>query len=150
MSFEIPNIHGRFLGEILKPFRVEAHNWWIGGEESYIVSNEGMEPLFPESIMDIGGEVLRNIIENNDYYLIFQDMKAFPKTSTISEINTYSEFVDSDCALTLLVVDSSYITVYCKDIEVLEKMYINAKEQGYLNLNYIMDKNDFRTRLSVW
>ncbi|RXZ81750.1 DUF2691 family protein [Paenibacillaceae bacterium] len=150
VSFEIPNEYGRFLGQILKPFRVEEHNWWIGDEESYIIANGKIEALFPELINDMEGKTLKNIIENNDYYLIFQDIRAFPKTSKTREIKTYDEFLNSNCVLALLVVDSSYITVYCKDVEMLEGLYINANELGYLNLNFITDENDFRTRLSVW
>lgn len=150
VSFEIPNEYGRFLGQILKPFKTEEYNWWIGGEESYTLVEGELEALFPELINDMDGETLKNIIENNEYYLIFQDIKAFPKTFKTSEIKTYDEFINSNCILALLVIDSSYVTVYCKDTEVLEGIYNNSKEQGYLNLNYITDENDFRTRLSVW
>lgn len=134
----------------MKPFRVEEHHWWIGGEEAYISENGELKALFPGLINHMEGTTFKNLIEDNDYYLIFQDIKAFPKTTKTSKIKTYDEFLISNCVLALLVVDSSYITVYCKDVEVLEGMYINAKEQGYFNLNYITDENDCRTRFSVW
>ncbi|MNL03625.1 hypothetical protein D3C87_1241660 [compost metagenome] len=150
ISFEIPNEYGRFLGQILKPFKVEEYNWWVGGEESYALANGELVVLFPGLIEDMEGETLKDIIENNEYYLIFQDIKAFPLNSKTYEITTYDDFLNSSCVLALLVIDSSYIAVYCKDLELLEGLYNNAKDQGYLNLNYITNENDFRTRLSVW
>lgn len=151
VSFEIPNKYGRFLEDILKPFKVEEHNWWIGGEESYIVLNgELVDPLFSGLIECLEGKVLRNVIRNNDYYLIFQDLKAFPRGSKPIEIKTFDDFLSSNCELVLLIIDSSYTTIYCKNVELVEELHANAKEQGYMNIEYITDVNDFRTRLSVW
>ncbi|WP_407944606.1 DUF2691 family protein [Paenibacillus swuensis] len=52
--------------------------------------------------------------------------------------------------MVLLVVDSSYVTVYCKDNKILDDLYLNAIDKGFENVEYITDENDFRTRLSVW
>ena len=151
ISFEIPNKYGKFLGDILSPFKVEDYNWWIGGEESYFIVNGKLEDaLFSELIECMEGKILKNIIEDNDYYLIFQDIKAFPKNSYPIDIKTYEDFLVSNCELALLVVDSSYITIYCKNGQVVKDLYFNAKKQGYINVKNITDDNDFRTGLSVW
>jgi len=71
ISFEIPNEYGRFLEDILKPFKVEDYDWWIGGEESYIILDGKLDALFSGLIECMEGETLRNVIKNNDYYLIF-------------------------------------------------------------------------------
>ncbi|MEK3735244.1 DUF2691 family protein [Paenibacillus sp. FSL M8-0334] len=150
ISFEIPNEYGRYLEDILKPFKVEDHNWWIGGEESYIILDGKLDALFSGLIECMDGVTLRNVIKNNDYYLIFQDLKAFPKGSKPIEIITYDDFLSSNCELALLVVDSSYTTIYCKNAKLVEGLYSNAKKEAYANINYITDENDFRTSLSVW
>lgn len=151
ISFEIPNEYGRFLEDILKPFKIDEHNWWIGGEESYITLEDGkLDALFSGLIECMEGETLRNVIKNNDYYLIFQDLKAFPKGSKPIEIKTYDDFLRSNCELALLVVDSCYTTIYCKNVELVEALYSNAKKQDYTNIKYITDENDSRTGLSVW
>ncbi|GAB6989091.1 hypothetical protein JCM16418A_11410 [Paenibacillus pini] len=49
-----------------------------------------------------------------------------------------------------MVVDSAYVTIYCKNNEIVELFYLNAKYQGYINIEYITEENDMRTRLSVW
>ncbi|WP_068612725.1 DUF2691 family protein [Paenibacillus tuaregi] len=151
ITFEIPNDYGSFLGDILKPLDTAGFDWYIGGEESYLVDGGRLDnPLFSREIIGMDGGHLKDIIENNKYYLIFQDLKAFPKGKAGAEVRTYKEYLDSACQLALLVIDSSYITVYCKDGGTLESLHQNAKVRGYSNLDYITDDNDMRTHLTVW
>ncbi|MOA55476.1 hypothetical protein D3C78_1792740 [compost metagenome] len=96
------------------------------------------------------GVILKGILENKEYYLIFANLKAYPKEKNVKDIKTYEEFLKSDCQLVLLVVDSAYVTVYCKDKVLLENLYHNAIINGYDNVQFITDENDGRTRLSVW
>ncbi|MBY0200505.1 DUF2691 family protein [Priestia megaterium] len=81
--------------------------------------------------------------------MIFADLKAYPK-ETISEIEIYEEFIESDYELVLLVVDSCYTTVYCKDKEKLELLYRNAQAYEFKDVQYVTEKNDTRTRLTAW
>jgi hypothetical protein len=151
ISFQISNGYGSFLGEVLKPFNTTVFNWLIGGEESYFVEDGKLgEPLFPEELIVMDGVLLKGIIENNKYYLIFADLKAYPKGKNVSDIKSYEEFLNSDCQLVLLVVDSCYTTIYCKDKEKLQSLYQNAKIKGFDDVKYITDENETRTRLSVW
>ncbi|MBB6448000.1 DUF2691 family protein [Bacillus benzoevorans] len=151
ISFEIPNEYGSFLGEVLKPINITEFIWRIGGEESYFVEDDKLgEPLFLEEIHEMDGLFLKGFLEDNTYYLIFADLKAHPKGKNPANIETYEEFLNSDCELVLLVVDSVYFTIYCKDRDKLESLYNNAKLKGFDDLQYITDENDTRTRLSVW
>lgn len=151
ISFEIPNEYGSFLGDILKPFETGSFNWYIGGEESYFVNDGTLgEPLLPEEVYGMDGVILKGIIENNEYYLIFADVKAYPKEKNVIDIKTYEEFLNSDCQLVLLIVDSAYVTIYCKDKDLLERLHHNAKLNSYENVQFVTDENDGRTRLSVW
>ncbi|MDH6368576.1 hypothetical protein M2444_000354 [Paenibacillus sp. PastF-3] len=88
-------------------------------------------------------------MENNEYYIIFANFKAFPQEKDVTDVQTYEEFLNSDCQLVLLVVDCEYATVYCKDQGKLEALYHNAIANGYEDVQYITYENDFRTRLSV-
>ncbi|MEH7349380.1 DUF2691 family protein [Gottfriedia acidiceleris] len=151
ISFEIPNQYGQFLAEILNPMNFKDFNWFIIGEESYLVVDEDLDqPLFPDNIQVINGPELEDKLKNNEYYLIFADLKAFPKNKNSVEIRTYEEFLSSDCQLCLLITDCTYTDIYCKDIELIEKLYINALQNNYENLSYITDTNDSRTGLSCW
>jgi len=152
ISFEIPDQYaGQLLAEILKPVNIKDFNWFIIGEESYLVVGKELDkPLFPESTQVITGPELDDKVKNNKYYLIFADLKAFPENKDTIEIKTYEEFLSSDCQLCLLITDCTYTDIYCKDIELLEKLYMNALKNNYENLSYITDTNDSRTGLSCW
>ena len=69
------------------------------------------------------GKELHKEISNDDYYLIFVDLKAFSRTSYVREIATYQEFVESDCQFVLLIVDSSFVTIYAKDQITIKQIY---------------------------
>lgn len=148
ISFEIPNQYGKFLGEIVSPLDVASFNWGIDGESYTVEKGEIKEPLLPDEIMD--GSALSERVKNNFYYCIFADLKAFPKDKQIKEINTYDEFLKSDCQVVLLLVDCSFVTIYCKDSSTLELLYGHAKSHGFDGLEYVTEENDKRIRLSVW
>lgn len=151
IRFEIPNAYGRFLGEILKPMEVSNFDWFIGEEESYFVVDDTLgDSLFPDMIMGMNGEELQKIIDNNEYYLIFANLKAFPKGTQVTDVITYEDYVKSECQMVLLVIDSTYVSVYCKDLEKVEGLYNHISRQGFESLEYLTDENDTRTILSVW
>ncbi len=89
------------------------------------------------------------MLENDSYYVIFADLQAYSK-GEIVEINTYEEFEKSNCELVLLVVDSYYATIYCKDKDKLELLFKNAQNYAFENVAYVTDENDTRTGLTVW
>ncbi|WP_223643477.1 DUF2691 family protein [Planococcus sp. 4-30] len=150
ISFEIPNKYGRWLGEILKPIDITAFDWQIGSGESYTVIDEQLdEELFSNERNIIEGAGLKNRIEANRYYIIFTDLQAFPKNE-VTRVETFEEFLESDCQLVLLVVDCIYVTIYCKNQESIELLNKNAIACGFEEIEYITDENDGRTRLSVW
>lgn len=150
ISFEIPNEYGTILGEVLKPIDTTVFSWRIGNGESYIVvDGELDEALFSEDKKAIEGTELKKLLENNKYYIVFADLQAYPK-GEFSEIETYENFIESKCELVLLVVDSCYFTIYCRNKETIELLYKNATDCGFEDIKYITDENDTRTRLSAW
>ncbi|EEL70036.1 hypothetical protein bcere0026_28510 [Bacillus mycoides] len=107
------------------------------------------EALFPEEPSIVEGSDLKRLFKDNIYYVIFADLKAYPKGEEVVDIETYEEFKESKCELVLLVADSTYVTVYAKDQKEIKSLYENAQNQGYY-VEYVTDENDGRTRLSVW
>lgn len=87
ISFEIPNTYGSFLGEILKPIDISNFDWLIGGEESYFIVDDTLgDSLFPDMVIGMNGEELKKIINNNKYYLIFANLKAYPRGAKIIDV----------------------------------------------------------------
>ncbi|TFB22904.1 DUF2691 family protein [Filobacillus milosensis] len=154
LSFQIPNEYGNYLGEILKPINMSKYNWWFDDVESYLKKTENkfalpedIVPLFTEEINHMNSSNLQSYFEDNTYYLIFADIKAFPEGSEIKMIKTFGEFMESDCELSMLIIDQQYVEIFCKQEEMLQQLYQNAVEHNFENVRYINVEND--TMLSV-
>ncbi|MCU4989567.1 DUF2691 family protein [Bacillus cereus] len=146
---EVSNEYDNLLWKVLKPINIASFNWRVGNEESYLIARVGLdEVLFPEEPSVVEGLDLKNLVEGNIYYLIFADLKAYPKGEIAIDIETYEEFKESKCEVVVLVADGDYIQIYVKDQEAIEMMYENALTQGFY-VEYITDENDGRTCLSV-
>lgn len=56
-------------------------------------------------VIGMNGEELQKIIDNNKYYLIFANLKAYPKGAKIKDVMSYEEYIVSECQIVLLVID---------------------------------------------
>ncbi|MCY7931839.1 DUF2691 family protein [Bacillus inaquosorum] len=97
----------------------------------------------------VEGAVFANHLKTNQYYTIFVELQAYPFGQAVDLVQTYEEFVDSDCELVLLLADSSYVSIYCKDRNVIEKLFINALKNDSEEVQLITDDNDTRTGLTI-
>ncbi|HDR6316379.1 hypothetical protein COJ27_10300 [Bacillus cereus] len=150
ITVDIPNEYDNLLWKVLKPIDMTSFDWRVENEESYFILPDGLGPeLFSEDNKVMSGLELKKLIKDNIYYLIFADLKAYPKGEVLEEIETYVEFKESKCEVVVLVGDGDYIHIYAKDQEAIELMYENALNQGFY-VEYVTDENDGRTRLSVW
>ncbi|MES5866025.1 DUF2691 family protein [Bacillus cereus group sp. RP32] len=147
---DIPNEYDNLLWKVLKPIDITSFDWRVENEESYFILPDGLGPeLFSEDNKVMSGLEFKKLIKDNIYYLIFADLKAYPKGEVLEEIETYEEFKESKCEVVVLVADGDYIHIYAKGQEAIELMYENAMNQGFY-VEYVTDENDGRTRLSVW
>lgn len=148
LSFEIPNRHGRYLYEILEAIDIRDYFWKSEAEEAYYIENNQLdEAMFPQPCI-YTGEELYTRISVKDYYVLFADLKAFKDKLHVQDIATYEEFLNSQCEIVLLIVDSAYVTIYVKDQHVTERIYRKAVQNRYENIAYITDENDLRTTLT--
>ncbi|RAV21517.1 DUF2691 family protein [Paenibacillus contaminans] len=150
ISFEIPNEYGKWLPNILKPIDCKEYNWIIGAGEEYKLQDNDLVSLFPDDVDILKGKELLQFIDTTEpQYIIFADLKAFPLESNLLEIDSYEDFLISDCELILLIVDSVYTSLYCKDVETLNELYANASSLNVDSLTYITDDNNFSKKLKV-
>lgn len=151
IGFLLPNLYGTPLADLLSPADLTAYNWLVDGVESYALEEDKLGGLlFPNPIETMDGGRFKERIGTGRHYLIFVDIKAFPAGSTVQDVKDYGQFTSSGCELALIIVDSVYATLYCKDQELLASLKENAVLQGYEDVAYITDDNDFRTRLAVF
>ena len=102
---------------------------------------------FFDSIMVLPGDELFKRISENEYYLIFTDLKAFKNVASATEIEKSEDFLKGDCQFVLLLGDSSYVTIYSKDKTTILSLYNQVLGANYENVKYITDGNDKRTTL---
>ncbi|PGB02491.1 DUF2691 family protein [Bacillus toyonensis] len=146
---DIPNEYTNLLWKVLRPVDITVFDWRVENEESYLVVRDGLgSELFSEDKKIMNGLELKKLIKDNIYYLIFADLKVYPKGEEAVDIEIYEEFKESKCEVVVLVVDSQYIQIYAKDQKAIELMYENARNQGFY-VEYVTDENNGRTRLSV-
>ncbi|CAM4481294.1 MULTISPECIES: DUF2691 family protein [Bacillus] len=149
VSFQIPNEYGNFLWRILQPVEIANYRWQTSGESYFVVEGElEDEELFHDYAI-AEGAVFEQQLKTNQYYTIFVELKAFPYGKMVNQVNTYEEFADSDCELVLLIADNSYVSIYCKNKKIIEKLYFNALQNDFEDVQFITDENDTRTSLTV-
>ncbi|MDN4606468.1 DUF2691 family protein [Sporosarcina highlanderae] len=149
LFFEIKNVFGKQLSNILKGIVDPSWFWSIDLVESYRVENGKLTvPLFDETIMD--GQSFLNHISDVESYLIFTDIKAFPTKESIVEVKVYEDFKNSSCQLSLIVVDQVYVWILAKDQQLIQNLIKCAEANGYTNIKAISDGDDDNTILNVW
>lgn len=149
VSFQIPNEYGNFLWRILQPVEIANYRWQTSGESYFVVEGElDDEELFHDYEI-VEGAVFEQQLKTNQYYTIFVELKAFPYGKMVNQVNTYEEFADSDCELVLLIADNSYVSIYCKNKNIIEKLYFNALQHDFEDVQFITGENDTRTSLTV-
>ena len=138
IQFKIPNKWGYMLKDILKNIDLADYDFEINDDNEIWMENN--EQLFVEDIMD--GEDFNKRISQNPYYIIFANIHIYKTGSKISKIKTYKEFLDSECEIIILIIDSMNVCIYAKDEEKLDKIELNVKKNEFENIEYITDEND--------
>lgn len=112
---DIPNEYSNVLWKVLKPIDIAVFDWRVRNEESYLIARGELdEALFPEEPSVVEGLALKKLVKDNVYYLIFADLKAYPKGEIAIDSETYEEFKESKCEVVVLAVDAQYIQIYAK------------------------------------
>lgn len=150
IRFDIPNKHGHYLYDLLKPIHLTDYRWHIGAGESYkVVDGELDEPLFPSTYQVLDGATFKHLVETDCYYLIFIDLQAFTEVNQ-TPIQTFEQFILSDCELVVLVVDCRDVMIYCKNQQMIESLYENAQYFQFEKIDYLTEDNDGQARLVAW
>ncbi|WP_010097253.1 DUF2691 family protein [Ornithinibacillus scapharcae] len=149
ISFEIPNTYGTFLHDILHDLPLKEYIWKIDPVESYVIEQGQLgTPLFQTT--KLAGDELYDLVLQGDQYLIFVDLKAFPNEDTMIDITTFEEFLLSECQFVLLVVDSSFVRIYAKELDIINHLYRKTMDSGYKNIAIITEDNDKSTSLTAF
>lgn len=112
--------------------------FWIVDSMTYC---EGDEWSNVENSIDFEQFKELNAISRGYLWLL---MHIYPKDVTVKSIDTYGDFLKSDCEMIVLLYDSAYVDVYCKNKEWIEKMYNKLRTIAGSEFDLITDDNDMR------
>ena len=140
IRFEIPNDRGTFIKDIFNGIDIFDYCWNIMEEE--ILFSDGY-------ILDddcYTGEEMAEVL-NKEMYLIFATFQLTKGNIITSRINSYNEFVESDCEILFVVIDSSYVDLYAKNLEDIMIVNNNAIKNKYKNIEFVLNDNKPRNIL---
>lgn len=141
LEFQVKNEKNNFLYKILRNVNVLTYEWEIITDDTIDYENLNIDQgLLCSNVVD-GESFFKSIIKEK-YYMIFVDVKAFPKNSTHEKIVTVKEFLESDCQMILLCVDSEFIEFYCKEKLIYDTVYHNCIEFSFENIEDISMENN--------
>jgi len=148
LNIRVKNATDNFLYKIFNGIDLSGYIWEIAEDDIMCIKNgEHTQGLFNSNIMN--GEEFLSCISIDDYYMIFADIKAYPVGYNYSEIDSYEDYLISDCQIILLCADSTFIDFYSKDMTILEKVYENCINYGLEEVTTFTEENDSRTRMSI-
>lgn len=110
IEFKLKTSYEKILYDILKNINFNDYQWEIVQEEIYYESNP--ERHLPSQLS--GRELKKEISDNGDYLVYFLNLQVYLNSSKTSHIETYDDFLNSDCELILLFSDNEFIEVYTK------------------------------------
>lgn len=142
IKFEIPNSRGSFISEILNGLCVEQYVWKIS--EDQVSFGEGN--LFLSEVLN--GQNFKETIYYSPYKIFFVNLQAYPigsKLNELNELNSYEDFLKSDCEIAMFICDSSFVDVYVKNEKIINKIKYNSEQCDFKEIDYITDENDLNT-----
>lgn len=134
------------LYQILKCIDIEKYCWHnIDSQNEVWGRPQGT--IFFEKDYYTGQDFLQQIQSN--HFIVFLKLQAYFNDSSFFDIQSYEQFQKSDCQLLLLVYDCESVAVYAKDQMIAGTIYENALKNNYMEIEYITETNDARTKMNV-
>ena len=141
IRFEVKNEYNNFLKKILASIDVQKYEWDIITDD--IIKAEKLRTNDGIFAADrVNGLHFLDCISKGRYYMIFVDLKAFPAGSYHAQIETYEDFINSDCQMILLCVDSIFVEFYSKDELTIKTVYKNCIDYEFENIKFILPDED--------
>lgn len=144
IEFELETTYEKILYDLLKDTVFVDYKWIIRQQEIIYESNHDKTLLSYLS----GTEWEKEIRFNGNYYVLFLNLQVYLKDGEESNIETYDDFVNSDCELIVLFSDNKFIEIYVKSNDLKKKIIknIDAKKIKY---KIKTKENDGRTKIII-
>ncbi|NLP13487.1 MAG: DUF2691 family protein [Clostridium sp.] len=149
LDIRVKNEYSNYLNKILNGINLLNYMWYINTDDFIYPENSSPEEnFFGASILS--GEEFFRCISRDNYYMIFADIKAYPVGGESTEIETFEDFLKSNCELVFLCTDSIFIEFYCKDRDILDKVYNNCIGDEFEAVQYKSIADATGRKLIAW
>ena len=144
ICFCVPNGCPKLFEKILHDIDIIKYTWEnIENDNQVYRLNKNNDFLFTKPFYT--GYEFKKLISSNNYYSIFVHLHAY-FTNELLKIDSYYDFLNSKCQMIILLTDSIFVEVYCKDVTIIQTLKQNAKKNSFKDIRYITDKNDTRDK----
>ena len=144
ICFCVPNGCPKLFEKILHDIDIIKYTWEnIENDNQVYRLNKNNDFLFTKPFYT--GYEFKKLISSNNYYSIFVHLHAY-FTNELQKIDSYYDFLNRKCQMIILLTDSIFVEVYCKDVTIIQTLKQNAKKNSFKDIRYITDKNDTRDK----
>ena len=148
LDINLKNASDRFIYKIFDGIDLSKYTWEIYSDFiMYTKDGVDYERLFGCDVLD--GENFLKCISEDSYYMIFADIKAYPVGSNRVDIETYNDYINSECEIVFLCSDSTFVEFYSKDMQILEKVHKNCVRYKFEKAEFFTEEDDQRTVMHV-
>ncbi len=135
LDIKVHNTYDSYLKKIFDGIDFNKYDWSIVTDDIFYKKGDIEKPVF-EGPGLLSGEEFKLGISRDNYYMIFVDIKAYTKGSKIDKIETFDDFMKSECQLAFMVDDCVYTEFYCKDRAILDNVYSNCIGDDFEDVKY--------------
>lgn len=136
------NSEGNILNKLFKDINFDNYIGDIVQQEALFKHQE--EIKLPSIIK---GSTLKSYL-NEDYFFIFLNLRLYPKEKEIVTINNLQDYMNSECQIMILIHDVTYLEIYSKNQDILEKI-CNVLKKEKVSYTVKTEENDNRTEMYV-
>lgn len=79
--------------------------------------------------------------------LSFVRIRRYPIGSAVNDMDTYQDYLESDCDMLVLFYDGGFYELYEKDEDLIHRTFQLCAEKGFDQVEYTTDENDQRYRM---
>ena len=146
LSFNISQEKTDVLFQILKCIEHKEYCWYTVLEQNEVWDGSYKNDFFKSYYYD-----KKTFFEHikSEHHIVFLKLQGYHNLNNAFNLHTYKEFCESDCQLMLLIYDCEYVEIFAKDLVVIDAIYSNALNNGFLEIEYITEKNDERTKMDI-
>lgn len=129
---------GDILRRLFEGFDCSKYTWDVDNEHAIDENNNN---LFESRVYT--GEDFGQAVNKKAASVTVVSFKAFD--GKVEKIDSFDDYLDSDCQLMLYVIDGDFIDIYCKNEEDLKFFYDRAKLLEAEELCYAGCNEDMRS-----